>query len=112
MAVKNALACEFAIVASSDDYFYGNYPDGDKPTGTPGQAILTWTAAASPPANGYAVYWSTSATEFPGTQRSTVAAGVVTKTLTGLPAGTVYFRVTAIHGRRESWHLAGSAVIT
>lgn len=107
MAVKNAVAKNWRLTS-----FSGRFYSDNQPPSTPGQAILTWTAAASPPNNGYAVYWSDTANVFPGTQRSTVAAGVTTKTLTGLPAGTVYFRVTALHNRRESWHLAGSKVIT
>lgn len=95
MAVKNALDCEFAVVASSDDYFYGNYPNGDKPTGVPGQAILNWTNPGGSP-DGSAVYHGTA----PGvySSRTVVAAGLSTLTITGLPAGLRYFAVNSIWG--------------
>lgn len=54
---------------------------------------LSWTAPANAPASGYEYYYSTSAT--PPTANTTptgsVAAGVTSVTLTGLPIGTTYY---------------------
>lgn len=54
---------------------------------------LSWTAPASAPSSGYEYYYSTSATPPNDTTipSGSVAAGVTSVTLTGLPLGTTYY---------------------
>ncbi|RXR24076.1 T9SS type A sorting domain-containing protein [Flavobacterium stagni] len=54
---------------------------------------LSWTAPASAPSSGYDYYYSTSATPPNDTTipSGSVAAGVTSVTLTGLPLGTTYY---------------------
>ena len=56
-------------------------------------ASLSWTAASPAPASGYEIYYSTSSTApVSGTAATTTtAAGIVTKSITGLTANTTYY---------------------
>lgn len=95
MAVKTITPKDWPIIASADGRFWSEYPNGDKPTGVPGQAILNWTNPGGSP-DGSAVYHGTA----PGvySSRTVVAAGLSTLTITGLPAGLRYFAVNSIWG--------------
>jgi hypothetical protein len=59
----------------------------------PNTATISWTAPASPPANGYEYYYSTSSTAptVSTTPSGSTAAGVVSASLTGLSQGTQHY---------------------
>ena len=80
-------------------------------------ATISWSAPASAPSNGYAYYYSASSTD-PGlaaTASGTVAAGVLTKNLTGLASGTTYYywiRSDCGSGDLSVWTSSGNFTTT
>jgi hypothetical protein len=60
---------------------------------TSSSATISWTAPASAPGSGYEIYYSTSSTSpvSATAATTTTAAGIVTKSITGLTANTTYY---------------------
>jgi Secretion system C-terminal sorting domain len=74
------------------------------PTGS----TISWTATATPPANGYEYYYSTTNTDptVATVAQGTTAAGITTKTLTGLMNNTSYYvwvRSVCSATEKSSW---------
>ena len=83
---------------------------------TSSSATISWTAPASAPGSGYEIYYSTSSTApVSGTAATTTtAAGIVTKSITGLTANTTYYywvRSNCNGTDKGSW-AAGTAFTT
>ena len=73
---------------------------------------LTWTAGDTTDLDHYVLQWSTSSTFASGVSSANVAAGTLTKSLTGLTASTkYYFRVKAVgtDSQESAWSSTGNA---